>query len=739
MALVALCLLGLVVAAFVAPATSDGAGGGPGGGVGDGVQNAGDVAVGSGGGSGDSVDSGAGDENTGGETDVSDDGSDEDGRDDGGDESETAGEEGDGNGGESDESDESGDREGDDEGDGVPVLDAPEPDELGCIVVLEDRAVPGATVRVRVWNDLEPVPDVPVWFGDRSVGRTDEDGRVSGRAPYTREMDVTVRVPDADCRFVRLRSDDGETRPGESVEPDPLVSSLDADIGRFSVDRGELSSERSAQNGADDNETASYEVRGSVEVAVDGEPRPGETVTVTAAVDGVEMRRATVSVDDERVGRTTSGGQYELTIPSDIDRERLTITVERGEFAGATTIEVWRLQTEVVPQEGLPFPGEPAVVTASVGDQRVSNASVSLDGVRLGSTDERGRVGMALPADPRGTVTVQTDGRTATVPLWTAYAQTIAVGALLLVVGVVAVAAATRARGRGAGRRVATWWIALAAVFCGLVVGERVGAAEVGAVVLVAGAVRNRDAVGEEGASLAERLRALTASLGRTPLRVADLCVTVLDWLAVPARWLVARVAAVPGRMRGFLGRSWDRLRERVSRTVSAIVEGLSLRRGAAIVAVFAAVGWVTDRYGALGFVVSLVVLAGGGYVWMQWIAVASESSESSGSASGRTVSRNRSEPAEERSNSEDEGPKERTIRAVWRRFARWVRPNSWRQSTPAEVSETAIERGYPERPVRVLTEAFREVEYGGRASTERADEARDAFDTIEREWGGKP
>jgi hypothetical protein len=66
------------------------------------------------------------------------------------------------------------------------------------------------------------------------------------------------------------------------------------------------------------------------------------------------------------------------------------------------------------------------------------------------------------------------------------------------------------------------------------------------------------------------------------------------------------------------------------------------------------------------------------------------------------------------------------------------VRPNSWRQSTPGEVSRAAIERGFPERPVRALTDAFRDVEYGDQPSSDRADEARQAFESIEREREGE-
>ncbi|MFC7196009.1 hypothetical protein ACFQL4_17515 [Halosimplex aquaticum] len=39
---------------------------------------------------------------------------------------------------------------------------------------------------------------------------------------------------------------------------------------------------------------------------------------------------------------------------------------------------------------------------------------------------------------------------------------------------------------------------------------------------------------------------------------------------------------------------------------------------------------------------------------------------------------------------------------------------------------------------MRVLTEAFREAEYGDRPSTDRSERAREAFESIEREREGE-
>jgi len=72
------------------------------------------------------------------------------------------------------------------------------------------------------------------------------------------------------------------------------------------------------------------------------------------------------------------------------------------------------------------------------------------------------------------------------------------------------------------------------------------------------------------------------------------------------------------------------------------------------------------------------------------------------------------------------------TLRQLWRRLASWVLPGTWQTRTPAEVSRAAVERGLPRGPVETLTEAFRDVEYGGQSEEGRQTRARTAFDTLE-------
>ncbi|MFC7196008.1 hypothetical protein ACFQL4_17510 [Halosimplex aquaticum] len=387
-----------------------------------------------------------------------------------------------------------------DEGDPIPIPGGDEPPtERGCGVVVENEPIPGGTVEVSVYDDLKPAAAVPVWFGDRFVGRTDETGSVSGRAPYTREMNVTVEMPGADCEFYRRQyEDEAQSDVDPSGRASPLRSGFDPlDASPLALGGGAAGGEsvaaQSTQATDGANDSSPYAVHGSVNVTVGGEPYPGETVLVLATVEHVPMRRASVSVDGERVGRTTANGTYELTVPR--DQERVTVTVERGDFAGSTTVDVWLLDARVVPQEGLPFPGEPALVNATVGGPPVTDARVSLDGSRLGRTDEHGSLGLALPADPRQSVTVRTERQRASTSLWSAYLATITPSAFLLLVGIVGVPVTARTRGRGAARRAALVWTAVATMFVGLVVGEAFGLLVSTGVVLLGAALSNRQRV----------------------------------------------------------------------------------------------------------------------------------------------------------------------------------------------------------------------------------------------------
>ncbi|WP_161625193.1 DUF4129 domain-containing protein [Halosimplex carlsbadense] len=688
-ALVGLCLVGLVVAAFVAPVAPDAGGFDPG------RESNADAGGGRDAGGGGSGGGGGGGGGSGGGGGVP--------------------------GGGGDDIDEPLPIPGDD---GAPI-------ERGCGVVVEEDPVPGGVVSVRVYDDLRPAPDVSVWFGDRFVGRTDRAGRVEGRVPYTRELNVTVRVPGEDCEFFRPPAGDGEgdgpveLSVGAGASPAGGVGRAAVDPDRGALGDGPWTGAR--QQTADGNDTGAYAVSGAVNLSVVGEPYPGTNVTVRAAIAGVPVGRAAVDIDGERAGRTTADGRYELAVPA--DAAELSVTVERGDFSGSRTVDVWVLDAALVPQEGLPVPGEPALVAAAAGPKPAADAGVALDGSRLGSTDGNGTVAFALPADPRGTVAVETDRQSATTPLWTAYASTILASALLVVVGVAATGVAARVRDRTAARRIATWWVALAVLFVGLAVGEGVGLLVTGALVALAAVVRHRRTVASGGRTVAERSVGLTAWTRRAALAVADGVAAGLDRFAALLGGVASRFAALPSSIGGLAARLWQWFRSFPGRTRRTLTARLTLGRVAGALLAAGVLAGLTYRFGALGLLGGLVAL---------WVAVVAYRrwARRERDTDGEVSEGGRSAVATDRSatGSDEDGRKRRSIRALWRRFASRVKPGSWRQSTPGEVSRAAIERGLPERPVRALTEAFREVEYGDRPTDDRSERARAAFESIERE-----
>ncbi|WP_207586776.1 transglutaminaseTgpA domain-containing protein [Halomontanus rarus] len=75
------------------------------------------------------------------------------------------------------------------------------------------------------------------------------------------------------------------------------------------------------------------------------------------------------------------------------------------------------------------------------------------------------------------------------------------------------------------------------------------------------------------------------------------------------------------------------------------------------------------------------------------------------------------------------------TVRRAWQAFVGMVsRSRSrWRTKTPGEVARTATAMGFPERQVYELTDAFRETEYGDGVSRERAADATDALEYLQK------
>ena len=74
------------------------------------------------------------------------------------------------------------------------------------------------------------------------------------------------------------------------------------------------------------------------------------------------------------------------------------------------------------------------------------------------------------------------------------------------------------------------------------------------------------------------------------------------------------------------------------------------------------------------------------------------------------------------------------TVRSVWQSFVRLVVRRASPTQTPGEIARTAIQNGFPRRPVLRLTNAFRTAAYGPTQSETVVDEAKSAFDALDSE-----
>ena len=601
--------------------------------------------------------------------------------------------------------------EGDGDGIGRPV----ERDD-DCLVRLENEPKPGADTTVRVTTGGVPAEDVRVWFNERYVGRTDDSGVVSGTVPFVTELSVTVESPTAEpCRFARQGDSRAALQSGVVGGGVGVAASGATGAGGESPqlsDSGAPVRQQGDTGGV--NNSSEYAVASDVEIRLRDDPIPGSNVTLVATVEGTPMPNASVSVDGSQVGRTDENGRYRLQVP---ERDSVSVTVRRGEIADTTTIDVFQLSVRFVPQ--LLVPGERATVNVTQGQNPVENATVTLGGERLGTTGPNGTLSLTLPVAVSGSVRASAGSRTAAVPLWLAYLPTAGATLLLGVLTALTTGIAARMGGRGAARRVAFVWAGVWTLFVGYVVGEGLGFAVAAGAVLLVALYRYRRAVASGGATTASLVAGFVEWCTRGALWVVGALESFVDWARAGALRLAAWLRTLPTSLSGLAARLGAWLWTLPGR-LAAGVRSLPLRVLAAVVGAVAIVAVATYAFGGVGFLVSaaLVVLAAVGW-WLSRREPAVKSTADAVDATGQS------------GQSTDDAAVP-TLRQLWRRLASWVLPGTWQTRTPAEVSRAAVERGLPRGPVETLTEAFRDVEYGGQSEEGRQTRARTAFDTLE-------
>lgn len=559
---------------------------------------------------------------------------------------------------------------GDDGGDGIGPDDAPGLPGPGDrsprvgppydLAVTPDP-VPGRVVTVTVTKDGLPVEDVVVTFDGDPVGRTDRNGNVTARVPYADDLEIDAVVPAAEDGSGESGSgDDDPDGGGDGDGPDggdadgddgsradlgtwgadPLAAFGSAPLATLAAAPAHVQSGRSPvlagaeADSANDSATAPrrFDLSTDVTWAVEGALAPGREAVLVATIDGVPVRDAPVTVDGRTVGRTDARGRVTASVPEEA-RGSVRAGIERGAVEDRDRIDLADLSVSVHPDSLVALPGVGATVRVTVGDEPVENATVAMDGRRVGRTGTDGRVRASLPV--ANAARFGADG-----PVLTA-GTTVS----------------------GMYRNAALLGLALVGLVGAAVVGARRRGVTAGS-------------VASGGRSLLHRATALATRLAHRT--------------AATARRLLRGVGSLLGRGSGWLG---DHLSNALRR-----VRSVGIRRVVA---------------GAIGAVGGLAL----GALW--WLAglpaallglparIRARFGRDAG-GSGRL----RGDPCE--SPGDDETPPAVAVREAFRELVRMLGIRGWRTMTPGEIARAATDRGLPEGPVRAVTDAFRDVEYGG-------------------------
>jgi len=195
-------------------------------------------------------------------------------------------------------------------------------------------------------------------------------------------------------------------------------------------------------------------------------------------------------------------------------------------------------------------------------------------------------------------------------------------------------------------------------------------------------------------------------------------------------------------RLGDLRGRVWARLTSfetlaalvgnAIRKVLTTVWVYLTLRRvGIALVAL-AELAVANARWGDEGLVASVASLSILAVLLAVWRHLRADSTPvvTDDGDSGSTARVRKTQPTPDTGESNEQL---RSIRELWRTFARWVVPGAWRTQTPGEVARAAVDRGFPPEPVEALTDAFRDVEYGSEPATTRRERAKAAFDQLRR------
>jgi len=451
---------------------------------------------------------------------------------------------------------------------------------------------------------------------------------------------------------------------------------------------------------------------------------PGVDVEVTVTRDGRPVPERTVLFNDESIGVTGTDGTVTGSVP---ESEQVRIEIGEPERSGSvgwfgrpdtlsapadasgrlsgvvqTNETVIDAETEAtVSVRGDRFPGSEVTVVATVQGITIPDATVSLDGERVGVTDRRGEAVVTLPDEPgnstiaveRGPIAGETDLRVQNVELGIDPGLV----ALPFTSATVEVTADDEA-------------IA-------------------GAPVVVDGETVSR--TGPDGTATVSL--PLAESVTVTTTQGAVTREATVDGLVRNALGVLVAVGLVIGLPIVVAYRRGYHLRD-VGGGLRAIV-AYSRR---AVGAVAGRAGGVV-RAAATRVSRTLVSLAALGAGERSLAELRESFGHWLGDKRRSLATLTRRERAPEQGSGDVNPADVPTIRNAWSRFLATLDVADPETHTPGELATHAIEKGHPREPVETLRDAFRDVEYGDREPSHGAERVREAIRAIEQETGGEP
>lgn len=510
-------------------------------------------------------------------------------------------------------------------------------------ITVNRSVVAGAPVSISVAKNASPVVGAPVLVNDERVGWTDADGNVSTRLPYARNITVTARPPGTVGKFSENGSAPGNGSQLALGGPVGFGGATDRQP-KMAIPGGLLAQ----PNGTPVNETSrTFQSSTNVTLTVLGTPVAGESLSLTATVEDVPLRGATVSIDGEPVGETNASGVATVSLRG-VEPGSHRLTVNRSGFHASIPISVEPPPTETTPtatpsDQGtptptpvepidlavsvpwdLPLPFGPVDVAVTRAGDAVANASVTVGDRTVGRTDETGNLTARLPV--RNAVAIEAQGPAGTTArAWV----TGAVRNLAVLVGI-------------------GFWLVVGVVLTRRRYGH-----------LVPQAYR-------------EVVRAIQAAVNRVLVSL----ITLVE--------LAVRYGGVArARFRELVDRFRDGIAEALAQTLAGF------RRWLASVD-------PTEPVAALRQLAEQVL------DWLRRLLARRGLTEEPIPATAEVT--------------DEESTEQRTLRQIWSQFIGLLSIPNVRTKTPGEIARYAVDRGFPEGPVEVVAEAYREAEYGGRS-----------------------